>query len=78
VTALEEEATAGAISDLEIFVFTDNSTVEACCVKGTSSSPCLLALVIQLQALTRRFSLKINVFHVAGTRMIEQGTDGVS
>jgi hypothetical protein len=78
VTALEDEAEAGTIADSEIFVFTDNSTVESCCVRGTSSSPKLLALVIQLRALTTKFSLKINVFHVAGTRMIEQGTDGVS
>jgi hypothetical protein len=78
VTALEEEAEAGTIRDSEVFVFTDNSTVESCCIRGTSSSPKLLALVIQLRALTTKFSLKINVFHVAGTRMIEQGTDGVS
>jgi hypothetical protein len=78
VSALEEEAESGAISNSEVFVFTDNLTVKACCVRGTSSSPKLLALVIQLRALTTKYSLKINVFHVAGTRMIEQGTDGVS
>ena len=59
-------------------MFTDNSTVEACAAKGSSSSPKLLGLVTRLLALTSKVGVKVNVFHVAGTRMIAQGTDGVS
>ena len=59
-------------------MFTDNSTVESCASRGTSSSPKLLSLVIRLQGLMTRSDMKIHIFHVAGTRMIAQGTDGVS
>jgi hypothetical protein len=52
--------------------------VEACAVKGSSSSPKLLNLVVHLRALSTLHELKIHIFHVAGTRMIAQGTDGVS
>ena len=79
VTALEDEAKEGNLANSEVFMFTDNSTVESCCIRGTSSSPKLLSLVVQLWSLTTRYSLKINIFHVSGTRMIAQeGTDGVS
>ena len=78
VEALEEEAELGHLSNAEVFMFTDNSTVESCVAKGSSSSPKLLGLVVRLMALTSRSGVKINVFHVAGTRMIAQGTDGVS
>ena len=80
VESLEEEAGSGHLDQSEVFMFTDNSTVEACSVKGSSSSPKLLDLVIRLRALTTTFGVKIHVFHVdvSGTRMIAQGTDGVS
>ena len=39
VEALEDEADNGNLVDSEVFMFTDNSTVEACSTKGSSSSP---------------------------------------
>ena len=54
------------------------STVEACSQKGSSTSPNLLALVVRLRSMATRYNVRVNVFHVAGTRMIAQGTDGVS
>ena len=78
VESLEEEAELGDLADAEVFMFTDNSTVEACAAKGSSSSPKLLSLVVRLFALTSKVGVKVNVFHVAGFRMIAQGTDGVS
>jgi hypothetical protein len=59
-------------------MFTDNATVEACAEKGSSSSRKLLELIIWLQALSTRLGVRIHIFHVAGTRTIAQGTDGVS
>jgi hypothetical protein len=59
-------------------MFTDNSTVEACVSRGSSTSERLLGLVVRLQALLLRVGMKIHIFHIAGTRMIAQGTDGVS
>lgn len=78
VESLEEEAEAGHLANTEVFMFTDNSTVEACASNGSSTSPKLLKLVVRLHALTSEVGVRINIFHVAGTRMIAQGTDGVS
>ncbi len=78
VEALDEEGEEGNLNHAEVFMFTDNSAVESCVAGGSSSSPKLLSLVVRLQALSMRVGFKINVFHIAGTRMIAQGTDGVS
>ena len=78
VEALEDESESGELIGTEVFMFTDNATVEACATKGSSSSLKLLELIVRLRALTTRCGIKLHIFHVAGTRMIAQGTDGVS
>ena len=78
VESLEEEGEEGNLDNAEVYMFTDNSTVESCVARGSSSSSKLLELVVRLQVLAMRAGIKIHVFHVAGTRMIAQGTDGVS
>ncbi|KAI2511896.1 hypothetical protein MHU86_2412 [Fragilaria crotonensis] len=78
VDSLEDEAKSGNLGNSEVFMFTDNSTVESCSVKGTSSSIKLLHLVIRLRGLTSTHGVRLHIFHVSGTRMIAQGTDGVS
>ena len=78
VESLEEEAGLGNLANTEVFMFTDNSTVESCATKGSSSSPKLLNLIIRLRTLTTVHGIWIHIFHVSGTRMIAQGTDGVS
>ncbi|KAL7575469.1 hypothetical protein ACA910_007367 [Epithemia clementina (nom. ined.)] len=62
----------------ELFVFTDNSTAESAFFKGTSKSKLLFNLVLQLKCLEMTGSLFVHVIWVAGTRMIAQGTDGLS
>ena len=61
-----------------MWLFTDNSTAESCFCKGSSSSQLLHELVLRLRKLEMEHSLNLHVVHVAGTRMIEQGTDGLS
>ena len=78
VESLEEEAELGNLQHSEVFMFTDNATVEACSYKGSSSLPKLLSLIIRLLSMSTRHGIKLHIFHVAGTRMIAQGTDGVS
>lgn len=78
VESLEDEARSGNLEASEVYMFTDNSTVESCASRGSSSSPKLLDLVIRLQGLMTKNDVRIHIFHVAGTRMIAQGTDGVS
>jgi hypothetical protein len=47
-------------------------------LRGTSSSPILFCLVLRLRKLELRAGWKIHVIHIDGTRMICQGTDGLS
>lgn len=78
VLALEEAATKGWLTGQEIFMFTDNSTAEAAYFKGTSSSEQLFYLVLRMRQLQMSYDCLIHLVHIAGTRMIWQGTDGLS
>ncbi len=78
VEALEEEGEESNLNHAKVFMFTNNSTVESCVARGSSSLPKLLRLVVCLQVLLMRVGIKINVFHIAGTRLIAEGIDGVS
>ena len=46
IMMLEEEGDAGQLFNASVFLFTDNTTVEACLYKGTSSSPKLFDLAV--------------------------------
>ena len=82
----ELENLAQALKDLvknssggsEVFIFPDNSTAESAYFKGTSSSKSLFNIVLRLRKLEFRSGIKIHFIHVSGSRMIVQGTDGLS
>jgi len=76
--SLETEGSLDKLNGCEIFLLTDNSTAELAFFKGTSSSPKLLKIIIRLRRLEMYSKCKINFIHVAGSRMIAQGTDGLS
>jgi hypothetical protein len=78
VDALREEGEAGHLQDALIFMCTDNSTVESALVKGNSSSEKLFELALEVRKLEMKHRAKVIVSHVAGERMKDQGTDGVS
>ena len=78
VETLEAMASEGELAGCELFLFTDNSTAEAAFFKGSSSSRDLFDLVLRLRKLEMNQSCRIYVSHVAGTRMIAQGSDGLS
>ena len=78
VETIEEEGRGGSLKDTEIWLFTDNSTAKSCFNKGSSSSPLLHGLVLRLRKLEMDQGLSLYLTHVAGTRMIAQGTDGLS
>jgi hypothetical protein len=59
-------------------MFTDNYVTECAYFKGTSSSPIMLGLELRLRKLELHSGWKIHDIHIAGTRMISQGTDGLS
>jgi hypothetical protein len=78
VRALEECYEETGERDVELFMFTDNFVTECAFFKGTSSSSLLFELVLRLRLLEMHAGWKLHVIHVAGTRMIRQGADGLS
>jgi len=78
IEALEEAAIGGDLQGCEIFMFTDNDVAEKAFFNGTSSSRSLFELVLRLRMLELHGGWKLHVVHVAGTRMIEEGADGMS
>lgn len=73
---MEEEAKAGCLHNVEIFLFTDNSMAESCFYRGSSTSPLLPELMLRLQKLKILYNLQIHLIHISGKQMIVQGTDG--
>ena len=78
VDTVEEESKAGYLQGLELWLFTDNSTAESCFHKGGLLSGHLHDLVPRLRKLELDARFTLYVVHVAGTRMIAQGIDGLS
>ena len=78
VETVEEEAQNGYLSEGELWLFTDNSTAKSCFFREGSSSKLLHELVLRLWRAEMAWRFTLHVVHVAGTQMIEQGTDGLS
>jgi len=78
VDAISEWVMSETSPGLELFLFTDNLVAESAFYRGTSSNPLLFNLIIHLKKLELQYSLNLHTVHIAGTRMMEQGTDGLS
>ena len=78
VETIEIEYKNGNLENLEVFICTDNEVTEKAFYKGSSKSPKLFELVLRLRILQQFANFKLHVVHVAGSRMIKQGTDGLS
>ena len=78
VESLEDIVKEQNLGGVEIYVFTDNSTAEAAFYKGSSSVKTLFNLILRLKNLEVKAGVKIVMVHIAGTRMIEEGADGLS
>lgn len=78
VNTLEQMAEGGELTGVELFLFTDNSTAEAAFHRGSSRSELLYELVKKVKVIEMLFLTRIHIIHVAGKRMIQQGTDGLS
>jgi hypothetical protein len=61
-----------------MYLFTDDSTVESALLKGNTPSRKLFNLIVRFRKVQMACGAEVVVSHVAGTRMIAQGTDGVS
>jgi hypothetical protein len=75
---LKEGLKSGHLHNTEVFLFTDNTAAEAAYVDGTSESKLLFNLALDLCILEMSGLLQLYVIHVAGSRMISQGTDALS
>eukprot|EP00957_Ditylum_brightwellii_P160636 12228726-Ditylum_brightwellii.AAC.2 len=75
---LEDEGKAGWLQGKENFMFGDNSTREATYYRGFSSSKFLYELVLQLWVVELKHGCIINLIPYTETRMIAQGTGGIS
>jgi hypothetical protein len=78
VNAIEEGLERGHLVNTELFIFTDNSTAEGAFYKGNTPSRTLFELILCLRLIDMQGQLKLHVIHVAGSRMIAQGTDSLS
>ena len=78
VEYIEEAFNEGLLDNCELFMFTDNATAEAAYFKGSSKSESLFKLVLRLRKIEMSGKCIIHMIHIAGTRMIWQGTDGLS
>jgi hypothetical protein len=78
VDAVEEEAAEGYPKNGEFWLFTDNSMAKSCFYRGSSSSKLLHDLLLRLRKAETHHGFVLHVVHVAGARMIAQGTNGLS
>jgi hypothetical protein len=78
INAIKDALGKGLLDKRELFVFTDNFTAESAFFKGSSSSRKLFELVLDLRNMEMHSGLMVHMIHVAGLRMISQGTDGLS
>ena len=78
VRRLEALVLAGMIIGHKIVMFTDNLVFELGYYKGHSLSQKLSDIIFRLHKAERDGGFKINVIHVAGTRMKSWGIDGFS
>ena len=78
VLAVKEEAKLGHLMNAELWLFTDNKVAAQAFHNGTSSSKRLQELVERLRKVEMETGMTLQVVHVAGSRMIAQGTDGLS
>jgi hypothetical protein len=60
-----------------VFLYTYNKTAEGSYFRGTAKSRSLFELIVTLYKLQMQFDLFFHVVWIAGTRMIQQGTDGL-
>ncbi|KAL7557316.1 hypothetical protein ACA910_022411 [Epithemia clementina (nom. ined.)] len=79
VQKIEELDAEGRLNEgLELFIFTDNVHTESAFYKGTAKLPKVLDLMYRVHCILMKGYAFIHIIWVAGKRMIQQGTDGLS
>jgi hypothetical protein len=62
----------------KLWLATDNMTCETTFYRGSSTSRALHELILDMRLLTVRGNIILHFVHIAGTRIIEIGVDGLS
>ena len=78
VKQVEELTSTDELRGGEVFLFTDNIVAESVYVKGNSTSKRLFEGMLALRKMSMKKDVRVHVIHVPGSRMIAQGTDGLS
>jgi hypothetical protein len=78
VNVLMRAADEGRLKGAGIFLFTDNQAAEGAYYRGTYPSRALFELVVTIYKFHMKYDLVLHVIWIAGTHMIQQGTDGLS
>lgn len=76
--ALKLEVEMGRLVGRELWLATDNSTAALAYFNGSSNSRTLHEMVIELRELTLKGNFVLQIFHIAGSRMIQIGVDALS
>jgi hypothetical protein len=76
--SLRKEVHTGRLEGRMVFYFTDNLVSYYVINKGSSTSPGLHDLAMEIKELCVQLKCQLEVVHVPGTIMISQGTDGQS
>jgi hypothetical protein len=78
VEHIRQEAKNGSLTGKEVWIYTDNQVAESVWYKGTSTERTLFELMLELRMIMVEENFILHVVHVAGTRLIGEGTDGLS
>jgi hypothetical protein len=78
VNTLIRTAREGLLDGCAVFLYTDNQTSEASYFRGSAKSRAWFELIVTLYKLQMQYDSSLHVVWIAGTRMIQQGTDGLS
>jgi hypothetical protein len=78
VNTMVRAAQEGRLDSCEVFLYTYNQTTEGAYGKGTAKRPSLFELIVILYKLQMEFDFILFVIWISGTRMIQEGTDGLS
>jgi hypothetical protein len=75
---LKREAEDLRLTGRKVWLCTDNEVTERAYYKGLSSSKDLFEIILKIRLLAIKFQFLLHLPHIAGTRMIQSGVDGLS
>jgi hypothetical protein len=78
VNSLIRAGQEGFLDGCEVFLYTDKHTAEGSYFRGSTKSRALFELIVTLYKLQMQHDFILHAVWIAGTRMIQQGTGGLS